>query len=62
MAEMRLVIQKINADGLVMPSKLTNIIAVGGMAIVTANPGTSLYELLINIKRGYLLKRKTSKP
>jgi len=44
MADMHLVIQKADASDLVMPSKLTNILAVGGLAIVTANPGNSLYD------------------
>lgn len=44
MADMHLVIQKADASDLVMPSKLTNILAVGGLAIVTANAGNSLYD------------------
>lgn len=44
MADMHLVIQKADASDLVMPSKLTNILAVSGLAIVTANPGNSLYD------------------
>ncbi|MET0465045.1 MAG: WcaI family glycosyltransferase, partial [Chitinophagaceae bacterium] len=44
MADIHLVVQKADASDLVMPSKLTNILAVGGLAIVTANPGNSLYD------------------
>lgn len=44
MADVHLVIQKANAGDLVMPSKLTTIMAVGGLAVITANPGTSLCE------------------
>lgn len=44
-ADVHLVIQKANASDLVMPSKLTNILAVGGLVIITANPESSLYEL-----------------
>lgn len=44
MADLHLVIQKADASDLVMPSKLTNILAVGGLAIVTANAGNSLYD------------------
>ncbi|QEC68596.1 colanic acid biosynthesis glycosyltransferase WcaI [Panacibacter ginsenosidivorans] len=54
MADMHLVIQKVNAGDLVMPSKLTNILAAGGLAIVTANQGTSLYELIDEYKMGIL--------
>lgn len=39
-----LIIQKKQAADLLLPSKLTNILAVGGLCIVTAAPGTSLYE------------------
>lgn len=46
MADVHLVIQKMSVSDLVMPSKLTTILAVGGVAVVTANPGTSLYELV----------------
>lgn len=46
MADIHLVIQKANAADLVMPSKLTTILAVEGLALITANEGTSLYELV----------------
>jgi colanic acid biosynthesis glycosyl transferase WcaI len=46
MADLHLVIQKADASDLVMPSKLTNILAVGGIPIITALPNTSLYELV----------------
>jgi colanic acid biosynthesis glycosyl transferase WcaI len=39
-----------------MPSKLTNILAVGGLSIVTANAETSLYELLDHYKMGILIE------
>jgi len=44
-ADIHLVIQKTGAADLVMPSKLTNILAVGGHAIVTANDDTELGQL-----------------
>jgi len=44
-ADIHLVIQKGGAADLVMPSKLTNILAVGGYAIVTANEDTELGRL-----------------
>jgi colanic acid biosynthesis glycosyl transferase WcaI len=46
MADVHLVIQKANAGDLVMPSKLTTIMAVGGLAVVTANSDTSLHEVV----------------
>ncbi|NSL85361.1 WcaI family glycosyltransferase [Chitinophaga solisilvae] len=52
MADVHLVIQKGHAADLVMPSKLTTIMAVGGLAIVTANPGTSLHELITRHEMG----------
>lgn len=54
MADIHLVIQKADASDLVMPSKLTNILAVGGLAIVTANPGNSLYDEVSSRQIGLL--------
>jgi colanic acid biosynthesis glycosyl transferase WcaI len=45
-ADVHLVIQKSKASDLVMPSKLTNILAVGGLALITANKGTYLHSLV----------------
>jgi colanic acid biosynthesis glycosyl transferase WcaI len=47
MADLHLIIQKADASDLVMPSKLTNILAVGGVSIVTGKPGSTLYELIV---------------
>lgn len=44
-ADCHLVIQKRGVADAVMPSKLTNILAVGGNAVITADPGTSLGDL-----------------
>ncbi len=44
-ADLHLVIQKSGASDLLLPSKLTNILSVGGLALITASPGTSLYQL-----------------
>jgi len=55
MADVHLVIQKANASDLVMPSKLTTILAVGGLALITANPGTSLHELVARYDMGILV-------
>ncbi|WP_343671608.1 WcaI family glycosyltransferase [Chitinophaga sp.] len=55
MADVHLVIQKANASDLVMPSKLTTILAVGGLALITANSGTSLHELVSTHNMGILV-------
>jgi len=44
-ADIHMVIQKTEAADLVLPSKLTNILAVGGVAIVTAKQDTELGQL-----------------
>jgi len=46
MADVHLIIQKGDASDLVMPSKLTTILAVGGVSIVTAPHGTSLEQVI----------------
>lgn len=45
-ADIHLVIQKREAADLVMPSKLTNILAAGRPAIATAEQGTALWDAL----------------
>lgn len=55
MADVHLVIQKSHASDLVMPSKLTTILAVGGIALITANEGTGLYELVSRHEMGILV-------
>jgi colanic acid biosynthesis glycosyl transferase WcaI len=55
MADVHLVIQKGNASDLVMPSKLTTILAVGGLALITANSGTSLHDLVSRHNMGILV-------
>lgn len=55
MADVHLVIQKAGAGDLVMPSKLANILAVGGLALITANRGTSLHNLVRKHQVGYLI-------
>lgn len=44
-ADCHLVVQKKGAADLVFPSKLTNILAVGGNAVITASEATSLGDL-----------------
>jgi colanic acid biosynthesis glycosyl transferase WcaI len=55
-ADVHLVLQKKSAADLVMPSKLTGILAAGGCAIVTAEPGTSLYVVVNQYKMGILIE------
>jgi colanic acid biosynthesis glycosyl transferase WcaI len=50
-----LIIQKNQAADLLLPSKLTNILAVGGLAIVTASKGTSLYNILVENKMAVVI-------
>lgn len=45
-ADVHLVLQKRTAADLVMPSKLSGILAAGGCAIVTAEPNTYLYDVI----------------
>lgn len=56
MADLHLVLQKSSAADLVMPSKLTSILAVGGCAIVTAEEGTSLYEVVHDNNLGIVIE------
>jgi colanic acid biosynthesis glycosyl transferase WcaI len=56
MADLHLVIQKANAGDLVMPSKLTTILAVGGASIITAAKGTSLYHMVNEYDFGYIVE------
>ncbi|MEO8110613.1 MAG: WcaI family glycosyltransferase [Ginsengibacter sp.] len=56
MADVHLVLQKDGASDLVMPSKLSTILAVGGVAIVTARPGSSLYSIIDSNNAGLLIE------
>jgi len=56
MADVHLVIQKANAGDLVMPSKLTTVLAVGGLALITSNSGSGMYELVEEYNMGLLIK------
>lgn len=47
-ADIHLVVQKAEAADLVLPSKVTNILATGGAMIVTAEPQTELGQLADN--------------
>lgn len=53
-ADLHLILQKKDASDLVLPSKLTTILAVGGLVVATANRGTSLYNEINDNKIGIL--------
>lgn len=55
MADLHLVIQKEKASDLVMPSKLTTILAVGGLALITANAKSGLYKIINKYRMGFLV-------
>lgn len=56
MADLHLVLQKNGASDLVLPSKLSTILSVGGVAIVTARFGTSLYNIMSSSDMGVLIE------
>lgn len=55
LADVHLVLQKKNAADLMLPSKLTGILSSGGLALVTADPGTSLYKAVVDHKMGVVI-------
>ncbi|MBS7566466.1 WcaI family glycosyltransferase [Mucilaginibacter sp. Bleaf8] len=56
MADFHLILQKANAGDLVMPSKLTTILAVGGVSVVTCSPGTTLHNVIDKYDLGYIIE------
>ncbi|WP_158275204.1 WcaI family glycosyltransferase [Pedobacter sp. HMWF019] len=56
MADVHLILQKADAGDLMLPSKLTTILAVGGLVLVTALPGTSLYDVIHNHQVGIVIE------
>ncbi|HEY2727760.1 MAG TPA: WcaI family glycosyltransferase [Parafilimonas sp.] len=54
MADVHLVMQKANVAHHVMPSKLTTILSVGGLAIITANAGSGLYKMVTDHNIGLI--------
>lgn len=55
-ADVHMIMQKASENELFLPSKLTTICAVGGLAIVTASKNTSLYNLVANNNLGILIE------
>ncbi|RYE17678.1 MAG: glycosyltransferase, partial [Sphingobacteriaceae bacterium] len=60
-ADVHLVIQKANASDLVMPSKITTILAVGGLAVITANEDSSLHSLIKTYDMGIVVQAENSR-
>lgn len=54
-ADIQLVVQRADAADLVMPSKLTNILAAGRPALATAEPGTALFEAVHGARTGLVV-------
>ena len=55
MTDVHLVLQKKSACDLMMPSKLTAIWSSGGLALVTAEPGTTLYTVIKENNMGVVI-------
>lgn len=53
--DVHLVLQRRAAADLVMPSKLTNIVAAHGHAVITAEPGTSLHDVVVEWRAGTVI-------
>ena len=56
MADLHLVLQKAHANDLVMPSKLSTILSVGGLAVVTASKESSLHHIVSKHEMGILVE------
>jgi len=56
MADIHLVVQKRAASDLVMPSKLVGILATGGASIVSADSGTSLSDVVLANRLGWVIE------
>jgi len=54
MVDVHLILQKKKASGLVMPSKLTTILATGGLVLVSTNFDSGLYKIIDDNKIGVL--------
>ncbi|RRB04269.1 WcaI family glycosyltransferase [Larkinella rosea] len=59
-ADIHLVLQKKSASDLVLPSKLTGILAAGGCALVSAVPGTTLYDVVHRHEMGILIEPESA--
>ncbi|WP_421827503.1 WcaI family glycosyltransferase [Larkinella sp.] len=59
-ADIHLVLQKKSASDLVLPSKLTGILAAGGFALVSAVPGTTLHDVVQYHRMGVLIEPESA--
>ena len=59
-ADIHLVLQRQSASDLVLPSKLTGILAAGGFSLVTAVPHTSLYDLVETHQVGIVIEPESA--
>jgi colanic acid biosynthesis glycosyl transferase WcaI len=59
-ADIHLVLQKKSASDLVLPSKLTGILAAGGFALVSAIPGTTLHDVVQHHRMGVLIEPESA--
>lgn len=55
-ADLHLILQKKTASDLVMPSKLISILSAAGVAIVTAEEGSSLFEVVAENEIGIIVE------
>lgn len=55
MADLHLIVLKSDAADLVMPSKLNTVLAIGGLALVTANPGSGMHTIVQDHQMGILV-------
>ncbi|WP_431293736.1 glycosyltransferase [Pedobacter sp. P26] len=53
--DIHIVLQKADASDLVMPSKLTTILSIGGLALITANLGTTLCDVVLTHQMGVVV-------
>lgn len=53
-ADIHLVVQKKSAADLVLPSKFMSILSAGGVAVITAEPATTLYDMVHANQLGYI--------
>ena len=60
MADIHLVIQKRATSDLVMPSKLVNILSIGGVAIVSADRKSSLSDIILKNQLGWIVEPENS--
>jgi len=61
MADLHLILQRKAAADLVMPSKFTTILAAGGFALITAEKGSTLYEMTNKHQLGILIESESEK-